>query len=128
MATSPCTLKQGILFYGKELICPSLTQMLRNPVYVQADFDVYAFFKIQRTVLVNDAADFTGINGYYLYQGWDMKPDKLNSLKDQMLVLAPHEEIVPSDTWLAGKVKCGNCRYALMSIVNQVGKQYLRCT
>ena len=60
-----------------------------------------------------------------------------------MLVLAPHEGIVPSDiwltcrkklmnnmkiqsarkathTWLAGKIKCGNCGYALMSINNPV--------
>ena len=66
-------------------------------------------------------------------------------------MLAPHEGIVPSDiwltcrkklmnnmkiqsarkathTWLAGKIKCGNCGYALMSINNPVGKQYLRCT
>ena len=80
-----------------------------------------------------------------------MKPSKKNDLKDQMLVLAPHEGIVPSDiwltcrkklmnnmkiqsarkathTWLAGKIKCGNCGYALMSIFNPSGKQYLRCT
>ena len=80
-----------------------------------------------------------------------MKPSKKNDLKDQMLVLAPHEGIVPADiwlacrkklmnnmkiqsarkathTWLAGKIKCGNCGYALMSINNPVGKQYLRCT
>ena len=98
-----------------------------------------------------DAADFTGMNGCYLYQGRDVKPSKKNDLKDQMLVLAPHEGIVPSDiwltcrkklmnnmkiqsarkathTWLAGKIKCGNCGYALMSINNPVGKQYLRCT
>ena len=72
-------------------------------------------------------------------------------LKGQLLVLAPHEGIVPADiwlacrkklmnnmkiqsarkathTWLAGKIKCGNCGYALMSINNPVGKQYLRCT
>ena len=90
-------------------------------------------------------------NGCYLYQGRDVKPSKKNDLKDQMLVLAPHEGIVPSDiwltcrkklmnnmkiqsarkathTWLAGKIKCGNCGYALMSINNPVGKQYLRCT
>ena len=42
--------------------------MLRNPVYVQADLDVYEFFKSQGTVIVNDAADFTGMNGCYLYQ------------------------------------------------------------
>ncbi len=135
----------------RELIRPTLAQMLRNPVYAQADLDVYEFFKSQGTVLVNDAADFTGMNGCYLYQGRDVKPDKAQSLKDQMLVLAPHEGIVPSDiwltcrkklmnnmkiqsarkathTWLAGKIKCGNCGYALMSIFNPSGRQYLRCT
>ena len=63
--------EQGILFNGKELIRPTLAQMLRNPVYVQADLDVYEFFKSQGTVIVNDAADFTGMNGCYLYQGRD---------------------------------------------------------
>ena len=143
--------ERGILFHGKELIRPTLAQMLRNPVYVQADLDVYEFFKSQGAVIVNDAADFTGMNGCYLYQGRDVKPSKKNDLKDQMLVLAPHEGIVPSDiwltcrkklmnnmkiqsarkathTWLAGKIKCGNCGYALMSIFNPSGKQYLRCT
>ena len=113
--------------------------------YVQADLDVYEFFKSQGTIIVNDAADFTGMNGCYLYQGRDVKPSKKNDLKDQMLVLAPHEGIVPSDiwltcrkklmnnmkiqsarkathTWLAGKIKCGNCGYALMSIFNPSGK------
>ena len=87
--------EQGILFNGRELIRPTLAQMLRNPVYVQADLDVYEFFKSQGTVLVNDVADFTGMNGCYLYQGRDVKPGKAQSLKDQMLVLAPHEGIVP---------------------------------
>jgi len=50
--------KQGILFNGKELIRPMLAQLLRNSVYVQADLDVYEFFKSQGTVIVNDAADY----------------------------------------------------------------------
>ena len=142
--------EQGILFHGKELIRPTLAQMLRNPVYVQADLDVYEFFKSQGTIIVNDAADFTGMNGCYLYQGRDVKPSKKNDLKDQMLVLAPHEGIVPSDiwltcrkklmnnmkiqsarkathTWLAGKIKCGKCGYALMS-AHSNGILYMRCT
>ena len=142
--------EQGILFHGKELIRPTLAQMLRNPVYVQADLDVYEFFKSQGTVIVNDVADFTGMNGCYLYQGRDVKASKKNDLKDQMLVLAPHEGIVPSDTWLtcrkklmnnmkiqsarkathtwlAGKIKCGKCGYALMS-AHSNGILYLRCT
>ena len=39
--------EQGILFHGKELIRPTLAQMLRNPVYVQADLDVYEFSKVK---------------------------------------------------------------------------------
>ena len=62
----------------------------------------------QGTVIVNDAADFTGMNGCYLYQGRDVKPSKKNDLKDQMLVLAPHEGIVPSDIWLTCRKKLMN--------------------
>ncbi len=32
------------------------------------------------------------------------------------------------NTWLAGKVKCGRCGYALMSVGNPTGAQYLRCS
>lgn len=32
------------------------------------------------------------------------------------------------NTWLAGKVKCGRCGYALMSVGNPTGVQYLRCS
>lgn len=32
------------------------------------------------------------------------------------------------NTWLAGKVKCGRCGYALMSVGNPSGVQYLRCS
>ena len=45
----------------------------------------------------------------------------MNNMKIQSARKATH-------TWLAGKIKCGNCGYALMSINNPVGKQYLRCT
>jgi len=142
--------ENDILINGEELIRPTLAQMLRNPVYLQADLDVYEFFKSQGTVIVNDAADFTGIHGCYLYQGREAKGDKLHDLRDQLLVLAPHEGVVPSDiwlkcrvklmdnlhiqsarkathTWLAGKIKCGNCGWALRSIPNRVGTRYLRC-
>ncbi len=67
-----------------------------------------SFSKVKGTVIVNDAADFTGMNGCYLYQGRDVKPSKKNDLKDQMLVLAPHEGIVPSDIWLTCRKKLMN--------------------
>ena len=125
--------------------------MLRNPVYAQADLEMYEFFKSQGAVVVNDAADFAGTNGCYLYQGRDVKEDKDKSLKDQILVIAPHEGLIPSDvwlrcrkklmtnitfqngrkarnTWLAGKIKCGKCGYALKTTHNPSGYEYLRCS
>ena len=89
-------------------------------------------FSGQGAAIVNDASDFAGTNGCYLYQGRDVKEDKDRCLKDQILVIAPHEALISSDTWLkcrkklmanttfqqgrkpkntwlAGKIKCGHC-------------------
>lgn len=143
--------EKGILFHGKELIRPTVAQLLRNPVYVRADMEVYQFFKCQGTDIVSEPDKFDGVHGCYLYKGKDADTDKMHCLKNQMLVLAPHEGIVSSDiwlkcrmklmnnptiqadrkvvnTWLAGKIKCGKCGYALMSVKSRSGKRYLRCT
>ena len=143
--------EQGIKIYGKSMFRTFLSQLLRNPVYAQADLELYEFFKSQGAVVVNDAADFAGTNGCYLYQGRDVKEDKDKSLKDQILVIAPHEGFISSDiwlrcrkklmtnitfqngrkarnTWLAGKIKCGKCGYALKTTHNPSGYEYLRCS
>ena len=136
----------GVRFYDKTPQRMTLTKMLRNPVYVQADMDVYEFFKNQGVNIVNDAGDFTGTNACYLYQGRGIKREKLDSLAGHTLVLAPHEGVIPSDvwlacrhktltnksfptgrkvskTWLAGKLKCGKCGYALVAAT----ANYFRC-
>jgi len=131
--------EQGIDFDGKELRRKTLSIMLRNPVYAQADLELYEFFKSQGAAIVNDAADFTGTNGCYLYQGRDIPESKNSNLKDHILVIAPHEGLISSDvwlqcrrklmnnsnfggtrkaknTWLAGKIKCGRWGAGLMSM------------
>jgi len=60
---------QGISFNGGELQRGTLSVLLRNPVYAQADLELYEFFKTQGADIVNEAGDFTGTNGCYLYQG-----------------------------------------------------------
>ena len=40
-----------------------ITDLLRNPVYVKADMDIYEFFKAQGAEIEGDASDFTGITG-----------------------------------------------------------------
>ena len=54
---------EGILIYGKEMTRGFISQLLRNPIYAQADLDMYEFFKSQGTVVVNEATDFAGTNG-----------------------------------------------------------------
>ena len=91
--------------YDKELRRGFISQMLRNPIYAQADLELYEFFKGQGAVVVNEAADFAGTNGCYLYQGRDVQERKNKELKNQILVLAPSEGIVPADTekYMAGR-------------------------
>ncbi len=146
-------LKRGITFYGDGLMRNTLSQILRNPADVRADKSIYEFFKSQGAVIAGDGGDdaFNGVNGCYLYQGRDIVPHKSNHIQGQILVPAPHEGVVPADvwlkcriklmhnmtiqsarkaknTWLAGRIKCGECGYALRSLPNPYSKQYLRCT
>lgn len=110
-------------------------EMIKNPIYVRADLDVYRFFKNQGVVLHNSPEDYIGVNGCYLYSDKEAGRKTIH-LEGQHIVLAPHEGIVPSyiwlkarmkclnnkqvarplkasNTWLAGKLKCGKCGYAL---------------
>ncbi len=114
-----------------------ISEMLCNPVYVEADIDVYRFFQSQGANIYNPASDFTGCNACYLYKGTASATRKQNDLSDKEVVLAPHKGFIPSKTWLAcrirclnnrqstktckpknswlsGKIKCGNCGYALI--------------
>jgi DNA invertase Pin-like site-specific DNA recombinase len=139
----------GILYHGKPVFTSTLSSLLRNPVYVQADMDIYEFFKGQGTEMEGGAENFTGLTSCLLFRKKGVtRPGKF-SLHDRTLVPAPHEGIVPSDvwlkcrrklrenpkyqaarkpkqTWLAGKIKCGLCGYALMSVWNRY-LRYIRC-
>jgi len=128
----------------------TLSWFLKNPAYAQADLDLYEFFKGQGANVVNEAADFAGTNGCYLYKGRDVETHKKVSLKDQILVIAPHEGLVSSDvwlacrkkllsnpafpsgrkaknTWLAGKIKCGRCGTSLSFNATAGDIHYFRC-
>jgi DNA invertase Pin-like site-specific DNA recombinase len=137
---------------GEKRVGPSLlARMLRNPVYVKADLSIFDFFKNYGADIANDAEDFTGTNGCYLYRGRDNSPEGIDDIEGQLLVLAPHEGLISSDmwltcrrklmnnvtiqsarkpknTWLAGKIKCGRCGYALLSMANPSDIRYFRCS
>ena len=144
---------EGLDFGNKALGRVTLSNILRNPIYAQADTDIYEFFKNQGSEVVNDAADFAGTNGCYLYKGRD-RADRgsRDDLTDHILVVAPHDGLVSSETWLtcrkklmsnvdfgggtqkkakntwlAGKVKCKCCGSGLMYAPAPNGNGYFRC-
>lgn len=112
-----------------------IRDIIVNPIYVRADQDIYDFFKTHGTSVESPIDEFIGVNGAYLYSGNGTKR-KTICLEGHTLILAPHEGIVRSSTWLccrnkclknsqvakpvkakstwlAGKIKCGHCGYAL---------------
>jgi len=131
---------------GKSALRPgTISMLLSRPIYVKADLAIYEFLKSQGADIVNGVEDFIGTNGCYLYLGEDADANKFMELKGQRIVLGPHEGLIDSDTWLkcrkkltnntavasttrkakntwlAGKIKCGNCDAAL------VARDYYRC-
>jgi len=129
--------ENGILKNGKPWERTRLAEILKNPVYVRADLSIYEFYRDQGVTLINPPEDYIGINGCYYYKGQKTSGRKDKEPDGDHLVLAPHEGIVSSalwlkcraknqeipqikpfqkakNTWLAGKIKCGVCGYALI--------------
>jgi site-specific DNA recombinase len=128
--------KRGILNRGKPWNRVRIGDYIRNPIYVKADASIYDYYNKQGTYFVNDSSDFIGTNGCYYYKKKDNYNPK-SECQGNCLVLAPHEGIIEADvwllcqtkliknkqlqpviksknTWLAGKVKCGICGYAMV--------------
>lgn len=136
---------------GHDWVRARLSDQLRNPVYVKADYSVYEFFKSKGVSIVNNESEFIGENGCYLYSN-SVKGSKYTQLAGRTLVLATHKGIVDpntwlacrtkalnneqiqtsrkvKNTWLAGLVKCGRCGYALTFKKYKTRKaRYLLCS
>ncbi|MBR1863358.1 MAG: recombinase family protein [Ruminococcus sp.] len=112
-----------------------LSETMRNPAYTFADVNMYHFFKEQKSNIVNPPEEFNGVTSMYLFSGENTNR-KTWDLSGQNIVIAPHQGIVDTDTWIAcrrkllanhqvrtckpknsflsGKIKCGNCGYGLV--------------
>ena len=87
-----------------------IRDIIINPAYAKADADIYEFFRTQGTEIINDISQFIGTNGAYLYTGSKATKRKSICLDGQVLVLAPHEGCIDSDTWIRCRRKCLNVR------------------
>jgi DNA invertase Pin-like site-specific DNA recombinase len=124
---------------GAEWSTPRISEVLKNPIYVRADIEIYNFYFSRGTEIVNPPESFIGENGCYLYTKDVSRIGKMKDMAqydNMVLVIAPHKGVVDSDvwikcrlkgernaqipnarrqykTWLSGKLKCGVCGYAL---------------
>ncbi|MCH5349677.1 MAG: recombinase family protein, partial [Oscillospiraceae bacterium] len=132
-----------------------LSNLLKNPIYVKADSDIYDYFEQHCAQMVSDISMFTGEYGAQLYGRTKHSPDNPD-WSDMKLVLMSHQGIIDSDTWLkcqrkleknrqvtssfsnptswlAGKVICEKCRHTMTTIKGKVNKdgeirRYFNCT
>ena len=81
-----------------------LSDIIKNPCYVKADARVYQFFKGYDTEIENDIEEFDGKRAAYMF-GRRAHGRKFSNLNNQTLVLAPHEGIIDTETWLKCQLK-----------------------
>jgi DNA invertase Pin-like site-specific DNA recombinase len=135
---------------GKAWDNGKVSRMLRNPIYVNADADIYLYYKNKGCIISNEISDFIGTNGLYLYGKRDRNKNKYTNVENQTISLALHKGVVDSNTfllcqykldsnkqiknagkgkhtWLSGIVKCGYCGYAVSAVANYKGQKYFNC-
>lgn len=83
-----------------------ISDILRNPIYVRADADIYTYFQEQGADIINPISDFSAFHACYLYSKNTSSARSQNSLAGKEVVLAPHEGIVSSRLWLACRNRC----------------------
>lgn len=101
----------------------TLNRILRSPVYVRANVDVYQYYKNRRATLNNKPDDFNGINGCYIYAPTIERTEEetknkiytknkngrtYSDISNAYITIAPHEGIVDSDIWLKCQCKLDN--------------------
>jgi len=129
----------------------SLGRLLRNPVYVKADADIYLYLKNKGAIMNNDVGDYIGENGCYVYaERKRISKSKFTDLSQSYVTLALHKGLIPADlwlrcqhkldnnkqiknngkgthSWLSGLMKCGYCGMAVNVVNNNRGSNYINC-
>lgn len=129
----------------------ALARILHSPVYVQADEDIYLYYKSRNIGKIsNSIEEFNGNSSAQVVGKRAGNVRKYTSMQDQVLSLTNFEGKIPSDiwlrcqyrleknrqignsgkgknTWLSGLLKCGNCGYSL-TVRKWHDKKYLYCS
>ena len=74
-----------------------LSTILKNPIYVKADNDVYEYLLKHNTNIISDISEFDGVHGLQIYGKTKHSADDWSDMK---AVVMSHEGIINSDVWL----------------------------
>ncbi len=83
----------------------TLSRLLRNPVYVMADADIYRYYKAQGVKMLQELIYFDGTHAGMLISKRGAKDRQRKSIEDWTFTLANWEGRIPSDVWLACQAK-----------------------
>lgn len=127
----------------------TLSRLLRNPVYVMADAEIYRYYKMQGVKILQELSDFDGTHAGMLISKRCAKDRQRKSMEDWTFTLANWEGRIPSDiwldcqskllrnrqlgrsgagshSWLSGLVKCAYCGHSL-TVTYYGRKRYFHC-
>ena len=74
-----------------------LSTILKNPIYVKADNDIYEYLSKHNTNIISDIPEFDSVHGVQIYGKSKHSADDWSDMK---AVVMSHEGIINSDTWL----------------------------
>lgn len=128
----------------------SVARVLHNPVYVQADEQVYLFYKGQGVMVATPSEGFDGEHGAVLVGKREAAGRTYTDAHTHTLSVLESPGLVPSERWLAcqyklqnnkqissekrgknswltGLMKCADCGYSL-KVTKSKGRLYLICS
>ena len=134
---------------GKNWDSSKVSKILRSPLYVRADINIYNYYKSKGCKITNIPDDFIGVNGCFVYGKREANERRYTDVKDHVLSLGIHEGIIDSNiflkvqqkldknkqikrngkgnsSYLGGLFKCSKCGYG-MSVQKSGKKRYLNC-
>lgn len=140
---------------GSSWSTAKLSALLRNPIYVKADSDVYDYFEHHGVQMITEISLFTGEYGAQLYGRTKHNPENPD-WSDMKLVLLTHHGVIDSGiwlkcqrkleknkqignsisnrtSWLSGKIICEKCGHTMTTIKGKINKEgeirrYFNCT
>ena len=137
---------------GNSFASVTVGRILRNPVYVRADADVYQYLKNKGATMNEPIDDYIGVYGLTIYGTRKNKTtSKFTNLNGDCVQMNKHEGIISAsqwlavqyeldknkpitnsgkgkNTWLTGLTKCGFCGLHISVVGGQRnGKRYINC-